>query len=167
MLNVIFLPVAIAFYYEPNHPGWLTFNIVSDIVFLIDLFLNFWTGLITEDNDIILDITKLRKDYAKKWLIVDVVSLLPFDYATFFLFSLSTSSSSSSVENLIQGAQPLRFIRPITKLLSLLKLLRVVKFLHTLSKWEEVRMCVYNSKHFLILIQLVICNSRVAADNKF
>lgn len=135
MLNVILLPVAIAFYYEPDHPGWLTFNIFSDAVFLTDVFLNFWTGLITEDNEIILDIWKLRKNYAKKWLIVDLLSLLPFDYVTFFLFSLSASSSSV----VVQGALTLRLIRPLTKLLSLLKLLRLVKFLHALSKWEEVR----------------------------
>lgn len=134
MLNVILLPVAIAFYYEPDHPGWLTFNIFSDAVFLTDVFLNFWTGIISEDNEIILDIGKLRKNYAKKWLIVDLLSLLPFDYVTYFLFSLSASSSS-----LVQGAQTLRLIRPLTKLLSLLKLLRLAKFLHSLSKWEEVQ----------------------------
>jgi hypothetical protein len=133
MLNVIFLPVAIAFYYEPDHPGWLTFNICSDIVFLSDVFLNFWTGVISDDNEIILEIRKLRKDYVKKWLIIDLLSLLPFDYVTFFLFSLSASPHS-----LVQGAQALRLIRPLTKLLSLFKLLRLVKFLHSLSKWEEV-----------------------------
>lgn len=131
MLNVILLPVVIAFYYEPGHPGWLSFNILSDAVFLADVFLNFWTGIITEDNEIILDIKKLRITYAKKWLIVDLLALLPFDYVTYGLFSLSSSLGK-------EGTVTLRLVPQLTKLLSLLKLLRLVKFLHSLSKWEEV-----------------------------
>ncbi len=133
MLNVILLPVSIAFYQDPEHVGWLTFNIISDIIFLTDILLNFWTGIITDDNLIILEIRKLRKDYAKKWLLVDLVALLPFDYVAFFAFALSTSS-----QTVYQGTLAFRFIRPVAKLLSLLKLLRLVKFLHALSKWEEV-----------------------------
>lgn len=134
MLSVVLLPVAIAFYYEPDHAGWFTFNIISDIIFLADVVLNFWTGIITEDNEIVLSISKIRKNYAKKWLIVDLLSLLPFDYVTFFLFTLSAATSS-----LVKGTQALKFIRPLTKLLSLLKLLRLAKFLHALSKLEEVQ----------------------------
>ena len=133
MLNVVLLPVSIAFYPDPANPGWLTFNIVSDITFLIDIVMNFWTGLITEDNQIVLNIKKLRRSYAKRWLIVDLVSLLPFDYVTFFAFSLSASSTTA-----VQASRVLRLLRPLTKLLSLVKLLRLVKFLHALSKWEEV-----------------------------
>ena len=138
MLNVVLLPVSIAFYQDPEHPGWLTFNIISDIIFLTDIIMNFWTGSITDDNVIVLDIKKLRKSYAKKWLLIDLVALLPFDYVTFFLFVLSTSASASS-RSFYQGTLAFRLIRPVAKLLSLLKLLRLVKFLHALSKWEEVR----------------------------
>lgn len=133
MLNVVLLPVSIAFYQELDHPGWLTFNVISDAIFLIDIFMNFWTGAITEDDEVILDIKSIRKNYAKKWLIVDLFSLLPFDYITYFLFALSANSSS-----IVQTTNTLRLIRPLTKLLSLLKLFRVVKFLHSVSKFEEV-----------------------------
>lgn len=133
MSNVILLPVAIAFYPDPANPGWLTFNIISDLIFLIDIVMNFWTGLITDDNLVILDVKKLRCNYAKKWLIVDLISLLPFDYVTFFLFTVSASTVSA-----VNVTRVLRLIRPLTKLLSLVKLLRLVKFLHSLSKFEEV-----------------------------
>lgn len=145
MLNVVLLPVAIAFYYELDHPGWLTFSIISDLIFLVDIFMNFWTGLITEDNEVILDIKKLRRKYARTWLIVDVLSLLPFDYVTYFIFVLTASSSSASV---YQRSRPIRLIRPLAKLLSLVKLLRLVKFLHSLSKWEEV-----------CLVAIIVCSA--------
>ena len=44
------LPVAVAFYDDSIDPGWLTMNFISDIFFIIDIVLNFWSGLITNDN---------------------------------------------------------------------------------------------------------------------
>ena len=139
MLNVVLLPVSIAFFQDPAHPGWLTFNVISDIIFLTDIIMNFWTGSITDDNQIVLDIRKLRKTYARKWLLIDLIALLPFDYVTFFLFEISATTSSS--QSVYQSTLAFRFIRPVAKLLSLLKLLRLVKFLHALAKWEEV--CIF------------------------
>ena len=52
MLNVILLPVAIAFFHDAVHPGWLTFNCISDFIFLVDIVLNFWTGVITDENTV-------------------------------------------------------------------------------------------------------------------
>ena len=153
-MNVILLPVAIAFYPDPDNPGWLTFTILSDLVFLLDIALNFWTGVIS-DEQIILDKKQLRRTYAKKWLIVDLISLLPFDYVTFFLFVLSASTRS-----VVQRTSALRLIRPLTKLLSLLKLFRVAKFLHSLSKLEEVQVSLF--KFAVIMLQ---CSITFLADN--
>ena len=132
MLNVILLPVAIAFFHDAIHPGWLTFNCLSDFVFLIDIVLNFWTGVITEENTVVLDIKLVRKLYVRKWLTLDIISVFPFDYIILVIFRSSTSLSS-----IAHASLALRFLR-LVKLLSLLRLFRVVRFLHYLSKWEEV-----------------------------
>lgn len=131
MLNVILLPVAISFFADSVHPGWLTFSCVSDAVFLADIVLNFWTGMISDENTVILDLKQVRKLYAKKWLVLDIISIFPFDYI--FLGIIRTQSSSA----LFTASRALRLLRLI-KLLSLLRLFRVVRFMHYLSKWEEV-----------------------------
>ena len=46
LLNVIILPVAISFFNDNwSHTGLLIFNLVSDSMFLLDIGVNFRTGL--------------------------------------------------------------------------------------------------------------------------
>lgn len=132
MLNVILLPVAIAFFHDAIHAGWLTFNCISDFIFFVDIVLNFWTGVITSENTVILELKQVRKFYIRKWLILDLISIFPFDYIVLVIFQSNTSLSS-----ILHASLALRLLR-LVKLLSLLRLFRVVRFLHYLSKWEEV-----------------------------
>jgi hyperpolarization activated cyclic nucleotide-gated potassium channel 2 len=43
--NLIILPVAISFFNEDLSTRWIVFNSVSDTIFLLDLIINFRTGL--------------------------------------------------------------------------------------------------------------------------
>ena len=131
-LNVVLLPVACSFFRELINPYWLSFTCFSDTVFILDIILNFWTGIITHENLIILDLREIRRIYVKRWLVFDIISVIPFDYVTLIVFE--TQSLNSSV---LQASTALRLLR-LFKLLSLLRLFRVVKFIHYLAKWEEV-----------------------------
>ena len=56
MGNLIILPVGITFFKDENTPPWIIFNVVSDTLFLVDLVLNFRTGIVKEDStEILLD----------------------------------------------------------------------------------------------------------------
>ena len=44
---VTVLPVSIAFYDELN-PGWLTVNIITDTLFILDIVVNFRTGILVQ-----------------------------------------------------------------------------------------------------------------------
>ncbi len=132
LLNVIFLPVTIAFYGQQHmHPGIIILNVISDLVFLTDIILNFWTGVISQDNTVILNLKESRKLYAKKWLSLDMLSVFPFDYI--FLIIIETLS----LDSLTRASRALRLLKLI-KFLSLLRLFRVVKMMHYLARWEEV-----------------------------
>lgn len=86
MLNVILLPLVISFSSDGVNPGWLTFSCFSDVIFLSDILLNFWTGYITEENVVILDLKQIRKFYIKRWLTLDILSVFPFDYIMLGIF---------------------------------------------------------------------------------
>jgi len=43
--NLIVLPVAISFFNDDHSTRWVVFNCMSDTVFLLDLLINFRTGL--------------------------------------------------------------------------------------------------------------------------
>lgn len=56
MGNLIVLPVGITFFRDENTPSWIIFNVVSDTLFMVDLVLNFRTGIVKEDStEILLD----------------------------------------------------------------------------------------------------------------
>ena len=54
-ITVTVLPVSIAFYDELN-PGWLTVNIITDTLFILDIVVNFRTGILVQT---IVRLTKL------------------------------------------------------------------------------------------------------------
>ncbi len=130
--NLIIIPVCITFFKDEMTTPWIIFNVVSDTFFLMDLVLNFRTGIIIEDNsDIILDPKAIKKKYLRTWFIVDFVSSIPVDY----IFLIVEKGIDSEV---YKTARALRIVR-FTKILSLLRLLRLSRLIRYIHQWEEVR----------------------------
>uniref|UniRef100_A0A4W3HGV9 Ion transport domain-containing protein n=1 Tax=Callorhinchus milii TaxID=7868 RepID=A0A4W3HGV9_CALMI len=134
--NLIILPVGITFFKDENTPPWIVFNVMSDTFFLIDLVLNFRTGIVVEDNtEIILDPHTIKMKYLKSWFLVDFVSSIPVDYI-FLIVDLETRVDS----DVYKTARALRIVR-FAKILSLLRLLRLSRLIRYIHQWEEVRGC--------------------------
>ena len=131
-VNIVLLPVAVSFFRELVNPSWLTFTCFSDVFFMTDIILNFWTGVITDENVVVLELKKIRQLYIKRWLAFDILSVFPFDYVAIAVIEANSLSSSY-----LQATTALRVLR-LLKLLSLLRLFRVVKLMHYLAKWEDV-----------------------------
>ena len=140
-INIVLLPVAVSFFRELVNPGWLLFTCFSDVFFMTDIVLNFWTGVITDENLVILDLKLIRRIYIRRWLIFDILSVFPFDYIAIIIIEANSWSSTY-----LQATTALRLLR-LLKLLSLLRLFRVVKLMHYLAKWEEVRYILYMYTH--------------------
>ncbi|XP_014046784.1 potassium/sodium hyperpolarization-activated cyclic nucleotide-gated channel 2-like [Salmo salar] len=129
--NLIIIPVGITFFNDGTTTPWIIFNVISDTFFLMDLVLNFRTGIIIEDNsDIILDPKTIKKTYLKTWFIVDFVSSIPVDY----IFLIVEKGIDSEM---YKTARALRIVR-FTKILSLLRLLRLSRLIRYIHQWEEI-----------------------------
>ncbi|KAK2506982.1 hypothetical protein MC885_004803 [Smutsia gigantea] len=128
--NLIIIPVGITFFKDENTTPWIVFNVVSDTFFLIDLVLNFRTGIVVEDNtEIILDPQRIKMKYLKSWFVVDFISSIPVDY----IFLIVETRIDSEV---YKTARALRIVR-FTKILSLLRLLRLSRLIRYIHQWEE------------------------------
>ncbi|KAF7655792.1 hypothetical protein LDENG_00050740 [Lucifuga dentata] len=129
--NLIIIPVGITFFKDETTTPWIIFNVVSDTFFLMDLVLNFRTGIVFEDNtEIILDPEKIKKHYLKTWFVVDFISSIPVDY----IFLIVEKGIDSEV---YKTARALRIVR-FTKILSLLRLLRLSRLIRYIHQWEEI-----------------------------
>ncbi|XP_037310848.2 potassium/sodium hyperpolarization-activated cyclic nucleotide-gated channel 1 [Pungitius pungitius] len=144
MGNLIILPVGITFFREENTPSWIIFNVVSDTLFMVDLVLNFRTGIIKEDNtEILLDPRAIRQKYLKNWFLVDFVSSIPVDYIFLMVDSLDTE--------VYRTARALRIVR-FTKILSLLRLLRLSRLIRYIHQWEEIFHMTYDLASAMVRI---------------
>lgn len=136
MGNLIIIPVGITFFSEQTTTTWLVFNVASDTIFLVDLVMNFRTGIVNEESsEIILDPKVIKMNYLKSWFVVDFLSSIPVDY----IFLIVEKGFDSEV---YKTARALRIVR-FTKILSLLRLLRLSRLIRYIHQWEEV--CIHLS----------------------
>ncbi|CAH8652162.1 unnamed protein product [Schistosoma rodhaini] len=135
MANLIMLPVIISFFNDDLPGNWLIFNSISDTLFILDIIVNFRTGIIRNDfvDDIILDPTEIAREYLKTWFILDMISSIPMDYV---LFAFKGYEQGERAEHLVQAGRALRILR-LAKLLSLLRLLRLSRLVRYITQWEE------------------------------
>ncbi|KAK4467690.1 hypothetical protein MN116_008627, partial [Schistosoma mekongi] len=135
MANLIMLPVIISFFNDDLPGNWLIFNSISDTLFILDILVNFRTGIIRNDfvDDIILDPTEIAREYLRTWFILDLISSIPMDYV---LFAFKGYEQGERAEHLVQAGRALRILR-LAKLLSLLRLLRLSRLVRYITQWEE------------------------------
>ncbi|XP_061771204.1 potassium/sodium hyperpolarization-activated cyclic nucleotide-gated channel 3 isoform X2 [Nerophis ophidion] len=142
--NLIVLPVGITFFRDENTASWIIFNVLSDTLFMVDLVLNFRTGIIKEDNtEILLDPRAIRHNYLKSWFLVDFVSSIPVDYIFLMVDSLDSE--------VYRTARALRIVR-FTKILSLLRLLRLSRLIRYIHQWEEIFHMTYDLASAMVRI---------------
>ncbi|XP_076294169.1 hyperpolarization activated cyclic nucleotide gated potassium channel Ih isoform X2 [Lasioglossum baleicum] len=134
--NLIILPVAISFFNDDLSTRWIAFNCLSDTIFLIDIVVNFRTGIMQQDNaeQVILDPKLIAKHYLKTWFFLDLISSIPLDYI-FLIFNQFQDFSESF--QILHAGRALRILR-LAKLLSLVRLLRLSRLVRYVSQWEEV-----------------------------
>ncbi|XP_020300089.1 potassium/sodium hyperpolarization-activated cyclic nucleotide-gated channel 2 isoform X4 [Pseudomyrmex gracilis] len=132
--NLIILPVAISFFNDDLSTRWIAFNCLSDTIFLIDIVVNFRTGIMQQDNaeQVILDPKLIAKHYLRTWFFLDLISSIPLDYI-FLIFNQDFSDSFT----ILHAGRALRILR-LAKLLSLVRLLRLSRLVRYVSQWEEV-----------------------------
>uniref|UniRef100_A0A8C8E0D4 Ion transport N-terminal domain-containing protein n=1 Tax=Oryzias sinensis TaxID=183150 RepID=A0A8C8E0D4_9TELE len=94
-LNLIGIPMEIAFLDGSSGLAWESFNVFSDTLFLIDVVLNFRMGIITEDaEEAILDIKQIRVNYLRTWFIPDVIAAFPIGYILLFAVKMETNKKN-------------------------------------------------------------------------
>ncbi|KAM5200962.1 potassium/sodium hyperpolarization-activated cyclic nucleotide-gated channel 3 isoform 2-T2 [Hipposideros larvatus] len=145
--NLIVLPVGITFFKEENSPPWIVFNVLSDTFFLLDLVLNFRTGIVVEEGaEILLAPQAIRTRYLRTWFLVDLISSIPVDYI-FLVVELEPRLDAE----VYKTARALRIVR-FTKILSLLRLLRLSRLIRYIHQWEEIFHMTYDLASAVIRI---------------
>ncbi|XP_015370950.1 PREDICTED: potassium/sodium hyperpolarization-activated cyclic nucleotide-gated channel 1-like isoform X1 [Diuraphis noxia] len=134
--NLIILPVGISFFNDDFDTRWIIFNCLSDTIFLVDIIVNFRTGILQTDNSeqVILEPKLIARNYLRSWFFLDLISSLPLDY----LFLMFNQDVGEGIQ-ILHAGRALRILR-LAKLLSLVRLLRLSRLVRYVNQWEEVYM---------------------------
>uniref|UniRef100_A0A8C6SFV0 Potassium voltage-gated channel subfamily H member 5 n=1 Tax=Neogobius melanostomus TaxID=47308 RepID=A0A8C6SFV0_9GOBI len=103
--TAIMVPYNVSFKTKQNNIVWLVLDSVVDIIFLVDIVLNFHTTFVGPAGEVVSDAKLIRMNYLKTWFVIDLLSCLPYDIINAFEHvddGLSSLFSSLKVVRLLR-----------------------------------------------------------------
>ncbi|CAC5414646.1 KCNH8 [Mytilus coruscus] len=85
-------------------------DVVVEILFIIDIALNFCTSFLSRSGHIVYDLKQIAINYIKGWFLLDLLAALPFDFLFLFNVNLKTPV------HLLKLARLLRLARLLQKI---------------------------------------------------
>jgi CRP-like cAMP-binding protein len=115
------MPYSTVFLESNEYDAWFYIEIIMDGLFFIDILINFNSAFYASDGTLVQDRKKVCLKYIKSWLIVDVISCIPFGYIGKVQTGYqSPNSTSSSMLNLLRVPKFYKLFR-ITRFIKMLK----------------------------------------------
>lgn len=62
-----------------EHNGLIIFDAIVDVIFLVDIFINFHSTFVGPAGEVVSDPRVIRRNYLKTWFFIDLLSCLPYD----------------------------------------------------------------------------------------
>eukprot|EP01050_Picozoa_sp_SAG11_P002219 SAG11_NODE_108_length_16386_cov_20.828329_13_plen_359_part_00 len=117
-------------------------DLVMDLYFIVDLFLNFRTAIRTGDGELVFQPTAVAKIYLTSWFPVDFLSCLPLNYIEYYHAAQMVESTSNlpagEVDIETQASKNrLSKLARLGRVARLLKILRLVRFKKLIERYEE------------------------------
>lgn len=78
------VPYNVSFKTKQNNVTWLVVDSIVDVIFLVDIVLNFHTTFVGPAGEVISDPKLIRMNYLKTWFVIDLLSCLPYDVINAF-----------------------------------------------------------------------------------
>jgi hypothetical protein len=77
----------------------LVVDSIVDVVFFVDIILNFHTTFVGPSGEVISDPKIIRMNYLRSWFVIDLLSCLPYDVFNAFEYVDEVSVLFLSLEN--------------------------------------------------------------------
>jgi len=103
------------------------FDRLTDILFILDLIFNFFTGWVTKEGVVLMDHRVIVKHYLTSWFVVDLVSSIPFDVMIYYI---------AQHQNLGPRGDTLKFLEMVrmARFYKLSRLLRLFRFVGVFTR---------------------------------
>ncbi|NWR46103.1 KCNH1 protein, partial [Regulus satrapa] len=126
--TAILVPYNVSFKTKQNNVAWLVVDSIVDVIFLVDIVLNFHTTFVGPAGEVISDPKLIRMNYLKTWFVIDLLSCLPYDVINAFenVDEVTAVTSTVAFPRDSDGRCALSF-QGISSLFSSLKVVRLLR----------------------------------------
>uniref|UniRef100_A0A1I8HWC0 Potassium voltage-gated channel protein eag n=1 Tax=Macrostomum lignano TaxID=282301 RepID=A0A1I8HWC0_9PLAT len=106
--TAVMVPFNVAFKNKTmDDVAFLVLDSIVDVVFFIDIVLNFHTTFVGPNGEVISDPSVIRVNYLKGWFVIDLLSCLPYDVFNAF----QPESSEGGISSLFSALKVVRLLR--------------------------------------------------------
>jgi len=80
LIVIIFISITVPYriaFEDVAPPAWFYADTILDFLFIIDLILNFFSAIETDNGEIIVEHKKIALIYLKGWFMIDLTSSIP------------------------------------------------------------------------------------------
>lgn len=95
----VFVPFNVAFKSKTmDDVPLLVVDSIVDVVFFLDIVLNFHTTYVSQTGEVISDPRLIRLNYLKSWFVIDLLSCLPYDIFNAFQDAEDVSKTNQQLQ---------------------------------------------------------------------
>ena len=153
LLNVFMIPMMLAFFDETETKNTLVIRLISDLWFIVDIYLNFRTGILTNsnhvDSDVIMEKPQIRMKYLKGWFFIDFIASVPWDIFALSIAEFTTRMGLRQSRATFASLKVLKLVKMVT----MARVFRISRMFRYVSQWE--RMLTIKNQKIIIYIEMM------------
>mmetsp|Transcript_78468 Transcript_78468/g.143601 ORF Transcript_78468/g.143601 Transcript_78468/m.143601 type:complete len:733 (+) Transcript_78468:65-2263(+) len=124
---------------HPDEEWWLSFELVVDVVFYVDLIINFFLTYRDGNGQEVRNLRKIACQYLTGYFVVNLIACVPPSVVGEIIRLITNSTRTSSTFNKGLRIGRLQRISRIARLTRLARLVKVASFLAKSSAWKRVQ----------------------------
>jgi len=148
LITVMTMPLSLG--WEILNERFFVMNLLFDMIFLLDVCKNFCTGIVDENDALIMDFRIVRNNYLTGFFITDFCSSIPLDL---IFKAIGISSDSGTVAGTKHSLKMIKLLK-VTKMFKLFRISQLFQHIREMSMWLEETMHIHISDGFTKLLRL-------------
>jgi len=127
-------PYELAFL-ETSLDSLFVINRICDIVFAVDIWVNFNLAFVTKSGHLITQKEAVHRRYLRTWFLIDFISTIPFDLIAYLSTNgMDSAASAAAATGKSTSTDAHMKLFRLLKVVKLIKLVRVIKLAKTLGR---------------------------------
>lgn len=154
--TAVVMPVRLAFMEAVYFDTWTTIDFCIDILFFIDIFVNFFSAYYTKLGEKESRLRKIAWHYIKTWFFIDFVACIPFNLIEYEIFGEGDSPNKYSTLVRLSRIPRLYKLLKVTRILKIFRYYKSREYLDRIQDFLQINSRIYKLCKFVITVWLSV-----------